>query len=218
MGKLESAKIFGGIGSLLQLVPGVAIIGYILTLIAVKYISDEVKDSAIFTDMIYAVITGIIGIAFGGSLLFLGVATSVITLGIGALFGLVSFLFIAWIALIISSIFIRRAFGKIATQLNVGTFRTAGTLYFVGALLTIVLVGFVLLFIAFILQIVAFFSIHEAQPMAPAPMTTATAPATTATAAPTSPAPQSTSKFCANCGTQMASFAMYCPKCGARQP
>ena len=219
MGKLESAKIFGGIGSLLQLVPGVAIIGYILTLIAVKYISDEVKDGTIFTDMIYAVITGIIGIAFGATLLFLGVATSVITLGIGALFGLVSFLFIAWIALIISSIFIRRAFGKMATQLNVGTFRTAGTLYFVGALLTIILVGFVLLFVAFILQIIAFFSIHEAQPMAPTPMTAPTsAPMTPAPAAAATPVPQSSTKFCANCGTQMASFAMYCPKCGARQP
>ncbi|HEV2138432.1 MAG TPA: DUF996 domain-containing protein [Nitrososphaerales archaeon] len=217
MGKLESAKIFGGIGSLLQLVPGVAIIGYILTLIAVKYISDEVKDGTIFTDMIYAVITGIIGIAFGATLFFLGVATSVITLGIGALFGLVSFLFIAWIALIISSIFIRRAFGKMATQLNVGTFRTAGTLYFVGALLTIILVGFVLLFVAFILQIIAFFSINEARPMAPGPMAAPLTPAPAATAAPTSPAPQSTTKYCANCGTQMASFAMYCPKCGARQ-
>ncbi|HEY6283404.1 MAG TPA: DUF996 domain-containing protein [Nitrososphaerales archaeon] len=218
MGKLESAKIYGGIGSLLQIVPAVSIVGYILTLIAVKHISDEVKDSTIFTDMIYAVITGIIGVAVGATLLLLGFATSVITRGIGGLFGLVSFLVVAWIAFIISSIFIRRAFSKMATHLNVGTFRTAGTLYFVGALLTIILVGFIILFVAFILQIIAFFSIHEAQPMSPAPMAAPVTPATAATLAPTPPATQSSSKYCANCGTQMAAFAMYCPKCGASQP
>jgi uncharacterized membrane protein len=216
MGKLEDAKIFGGVGSILQIVPAVGIVGYILTLIGVKYIADEVHDQTIFTDMVYAVITGIIGVAVGAFALalFFGALTSVFTRGAGAFLGGISFLVIIWLAFIISSIFVRRAFGKMATRLNVGTFRTAGTLYFYGALLTIILVGFVLLFIAFVLQIIAFFSIHEAQ-MGPAPMTAPMTPALAATAAPT---PQSSSKFCANCGTQMASFAMYCPKCGTRQP
>lgn len=216
MGKLDDAKILGGIGSILQIVPAVGIVGYILTLIAVKYVSDEVKDSTIFTDMLYAVITGIIGVAVAAFALFFGVVTSVVTARAGAFVGGISFLVIIWIAFVVSSIFIRRAFGKMATRLNVGTFRTAGTLYFVGSLLTIILVGFLLLFIAFILQIVAFFSIHEAQPMTPASMTPApSAPAALAPQAP--PAPQSSVKFCANCGTQMAAYAMYCPKCGAKQ-
>ncbi len=218
MGKLEDAKILGGIGSILQIVPGVSIIGYILTLIAVKYVSDEVNDNTIFTDMLYAVITGIIGVAVGAFALFFGVLSSVFTAGAGAILGGLGFLVVIWIAFVVSSIFVRRAFGKMATRLNVGTFGTAGTLYFVGALLTIILVGFLLLFIAFILQIIAFFSIHEAQPMAPAPMAAPMTPAQPATAATAPPTPQSSSKYCANCGTQMASFAMYCPKCGARQP
>jgi uncharacterized membrane protein len=214
LGKLDDAKIFGGIGSILQIVPGVGILGYILTLIAVKYISDEVNDSTIFTDMLYAVITGIIGVAVAAFALFFGVVTSVVTAGAGAFLGGISFLVIIWIAFVVSSIFVRRAFGKMATRLNVGMFRTAGTLYFVGSLLTIILVGFLFLFIAFILQIVAFFSIHEAQPMTPF----SNSPATAAPAALAPPAPQSSVKFCANCGTQMASYAMYCPKCGAKQP
>jgi uncharacterized membrane protein len=214
LGKLEDAKILGGVGSILQIVPAVGILGYVLTLVAVKYISDEVNDSTIFTDMLFAVIAGIIGVAVGAFTLFFGVLSSVFTRGGGAILGGIGFFVVIWIAFVFSSIFVRRAFDKMAIRLNVGTFRTAGTLYFVGALLTIIFVGFLLLFIAFILQIVAFFSIHETQPMAPASMT----PALSTTAAPTSPAPQSSSKYCANCGTQMASFAMYCPKCGARQP
>ncbi|MDA4119738.1 MAG: DUF996 domain-containing protein, partial [Thaumarchaeota archaeon] len=190
----------------------------VLTLIGVKYVSDEVKDSTIFTDMLYAVITGIVGVAVAAFALIFGAFASIFTFGFSSFVGVIYFFVIFWIAFVVSSIFVRRAFDKMATKLNVGTFRTAGTLYFVGALLTIIFVGFIILFVAFILQIVAFFSIHEAQPMAPASMTAPITPAPAATAAPTSPAPQSTSKYCANCGTQMASFAMYCPKCGARQP
>jgi len=219
LGRLEDAKILGGIGSILQIIPFINIVGYILTLIAVKKISDEVQDNTIFTNMLYAVITGIIGVALVAYVIFFGAILSVFTFGFGAFLGVIAALAIGWISLIISSIFVRDAFAKIATRLNVGMFRTAGTLYFVGALLTIIFVGFLILFIAFILQVVAFFSIHEAQPMVPAPVTQAPmAPEPAATANPTPQAPQSSSKFCANCGTQMASFAMYCPKCGARQP
>ncbi len=201
MGKLSDAKLLGGIGSILQLIPFLSIVGYILTLIAVKYVSDEVKDSAIFNDMLYAVIAGIVGAAVGAFVLIFGVLSAVFTAGIGVILGAIGFLAIAWVALIISSIFVRRAFGSIATKLNVGTFRTAGTLYFVGALLTIVIVGFLLLLVAFIMQIIAFFSIQDVQPVMQAP-----------------PVAQSGFKYCANCGAQMASTATFCPRCGAKQP
>jgi uncharacterized membrane protein len=201
MGKLSDAKILGGIGSILQIIPFLNIVGYILTLIAVKYISDEVHDTTIFSDMLLAVITGIVGVAIGAFVLFFGALTSIFTLGMGAFVGVIAFLVVIWIALIVSSLYIRKAFDKIATKLNVGTFRTAGTLYFVGALLTIVLVGFLILFVAFILQIVAFFSIQEIQPAMQAQAT-----------------PLSGFKYCATCGTQMASSAIFCPKCGAKQP
>jgi uncharacterized membrane protein/ribosomal protein L40E len=205
LGKLSDAKILGGIGSILEIIPVASIVGYILTLIAVKFVSDEVQDGTIFNDMIYAVVAGIVGVGVGAFILFFGAISSVFTLGVGALVGVAAFLVIAWIALLVSSLFIRRAFGKIADRLNVGTFRTAGTLYFVGAILTIVLVGVIILFVAYIVQIIAFFSIPESLPSMQA-----------STAAPM--APQSTgSKYCSSCGTQMPSAATFCPKCGARQ-
>jgi len=202
MGKLSDAKILGGIGSILQIIPFLSIVGYILTLIAVKFVSDEVQDSSIFSNMLYAVITGIIGVAVGASVVFFGALSSVFTGGVGAIGGAIGFLAIAWIALIISALFVRRAFDGMANKLGVGTFRTAGLLYFVGALLTIVLIGFLLLFVAYILQVVAFFSINDsgtlARPQA-------------------QPTTQPGFKYCSNCGTQMPSAAAFCPKCGAKQ-
>jgi len=205
MGKLSDAKLLGGIGSILQIIPFLSIVGYILTLIAVKYVSDEVQDSSIFTNMLYAVITGIIGVALGASVVFFGALSSFYTAGLSAITGGIAFLVVVWIALIISALFVRKAFDGMATKLGVGTFRTAGTLYFVGALLTIILVGFLLLFVAFILQVVAFFSINDSTPMVQpqAPMQTMAATGF---------------KYCASCGTQMASSATFCPKCGAKQP
>jgi uncharacterized membrane protein len=204
MGKLSDAKMLGGIGSILQIIPFVSIVGYILTLIAVKYISDEVNDSSIFTDMLYAVITGIVGLLVGASVLFFGALSSLFTSGVGAITGGITFLAIVWIVLIVSAVFVRRAFDKMATKLNVGTFRTAGMLYFVGALLTIIIVGFLILFIAFILQVVAFFSIPDNQPAPQAQMPAAGAAAGF--------------KYCPSCGSQMPLAAGFCPKCGAKQP
>jgi uncharacterized membrane protein len=213
MGKLSDAKMLGGIGSILQIIPYVSIVGYILTLIAVKFISDEVHDRSIFNDMLYAAITGIVGVAIAAVGIF-GAFASIGVLGVGAIAGIIAFLAVAWIALIISAIFIRKAFNNIATKLNIGMFRTAGTLYFIGAILVIVLVGFIILFIAYILQIVAFFSINEttAQPqtMQANPMSPATPMAASTT--------QGGTKFCANCGTEMGATVAFCPKCGAKQP
>lgn len=214
MGRLSDAKTIGGIGSILQIIPFVSIIGYIMTLIAVKYISDELHDSSIFTDMIYAVITGIIGVAVGFSIIVFGflaaapfaVPTAGASFGFAAIFGIIAILAVVWIVLIVSAIFVRRAFEKIAARLNIGTFRTAGTLYLIGALLTIVFIGFVIIFIAFILQIVAFFAIQDVTQGGPAPPM----------GAPVSASPGM--KFCAACGTQMPSTSTFCPKCGARQP
>jgi uncharacterized membrane protein len=201
MSRLSDAKVLGGIGSILEIIPFVSIIGYILVLISIKFISDEVHDGSIFSDMIIAVVAGIAGAAIGGFILVFSGIFSVFTAGISAIFGVLTFLAIVWIVLVVSSIFVRRAFNNIATKLNVGTFRTAGTLYFVGALLTIILVGFLILFVAYIVQIVAFFSIQEGQPAPQGAM----------------PA-QTPVKYCPACGAQVATNATFCPKCGAKLP
>ena len=208
LGKLAEGKTLGGIGSILQLIPGVNLVGYILILIAVKYISDELQDKSIFDNMLYAVIAGIVGVAVGLGALLTGALLSFFTFGLTAILGILSFLLVVWISLVISSIYIRRSFNTIATRLSAPNFRTAGTLYFVGALLTILFfVGLILIFVAFIFQIIAFSSIQDsASPQTPQAQTSGRA------------RPPWGTKYCPNCGTQISASTVFCPKCGTKQP
>jgi len=192
MGTLSQAKTLGGVGSILMLLnaipsvgPLLGIAGFILVLIAVKYISDSVGDKSIFNNMIFSVITGIVAIVaaailvFASILRFIGlegfssdffnqdflgpsevVSGDVISLIASIVIGLVVF----WILFVISAIFLRKSFTSISQALNVGMFGTASMIYLIGAALTIILVGFVLIFVAQILYIVAFFSIPDKAP------------------------------------------------------
>jgi len=205
MSKLGDAKTLGGVGAILLLIPGISIVGYILILIATKYVSDELSDKSIFDNMLYAVIAGIAGVAAAAFIIFTGAAFSALTFSTSAIAGLVVGLAIAWIALIISSIFIRRSYNTMATRLNVGSFKTAGTLYFIGAILVIILVGLIVLLVADIIQIIAFFGIPESVPGMQAQQMGGMAPQ-----------PMAGMKFCPNCGTQLAASATFCTKCGAK--
>jgi uncharacterized membrane protein len=67
--KLGTAKILGGVGSIIMLLViasqvGIAlfIIGLVLVLISLKYIADEVKDQKIFNHALAALIISIIGV------------------------------------------------------------------------------------------------------------------------------------------------------------
>ena len=211
MSKLGDAKTLGGIGAILLLIPGISIVGYILILIATKYVSDELGDKSIFDNMLYAVIAGIVGVAAAAFIIFTGAAFSAVTFAASAIGGVIVGLAIAWVFLIVSSIFIRRSYNAMATRLNVGHFKTAGTLYFIGAILTIILVGFIILFVAAIFQIIAFFGIPDSVPgMQPPSMGGMGAQPTGSMPA------QAGTKFCPNCGTQLAATATYCTKCGAK--
>src|SRR5207247_10926525 len=108
---------------------------------------------------ISAIIFAITVIFFLASVTFVGLITlGAIAFGpLGAL-GALAFLGVFCVFLIVSSIFLKRAYDKTAQRLNVGAFATAGLLYLIGALTVIVLVGFLILLIAMIFQIVAYFS------------------------------------------------------------
>jgi uncharacterized membrane protein len=190
MPQLSSAKTLGGIGAILTLlilVPTAGfilnIIGWILILIALKYIADIVNDRSIFNNAIVAAILTIVGVVAGALLVIgsvfqffningytIGSITSTTTPPsdlVGLIGGIVAGLAVIWIFTIISSIFLRRSLDKVSHSLNVNMFNTAALLYLIGAALTIILIGFVLLFIAEILLVVAFFSIPDNPPQVP---------------------------------------------------
>lgn len=189
----------GSILVLLFIVPGIgallSVIGWILILIAVDNIAGVVGDRKVFTDTLISAILAIVGIVVGvlvvlasvlrfahlnGLTLIMGPhslrtlnstsftsgqLTGVGGLVVGALIGLA----VIWVFFIVSAVYLRRSFTGIAAKLNVGMFGTAALLYLIGAALTIVAVGFIVIFIADILMVVAFFSMPDDTSREPPP-------------------------------------------------
>ena len=201
--KLHNAKLLGGIGSILMLllpVPAaggiIALVGFILVLVAVKYISEEIKDHDVFTHYLLSFIVMIVGTVVAAVVL----VVSYFSYGAGIdwsnfqnvtsatqfyqmfqeqgvmtfITSIIAGLVILWITLIIAAYFIRKSFNKIASGTHTSMFHTAGLLYLIGALTAIVFIGFAIIFVAFIIQIVAFFSMPET--LAAAPTTAAPPP------------------------------------------
>ncbi len=192
MASLSEAKTLGGIGSILVLltaVPSVGwllgIVGFVMILAAVSYISDLVRDRSIFNNMLTSIVLAIGGIAVG-TIVILGSVFSFmsthnlagpdffgqgfnpatvptsdwISLATSVLAGLAAL----WVLITVSAVFLRRSYNAIGSKLNVGMFGTAGMLYLIGAATTIIGIGFLLIFVAQILLAVAFFSIEESVP------------------------------------------------------
>jgi uncharacterized membrane protein len=73
---------------------------------------------------------------------------------------------VLWISLIISVIFLRKCYDKIAEYTNVKWFSTTGLLLLIGAATVIIGIGFIILLVALILMIIAFFSLPDNLPSA----------------------------------------------------
>jgi uncharacterized membrane protein len=188
MASLSQAKTLGGLGSILTLLLFVpynvgavlVIVGWILIIVALKNISDTVQEGSIFSNALISAILAIVGtVAFAivvasAILGFIGLggvpATgSVPTPGfIGLITGVVAGLLVVWVLAVVSSYFLWRSFKTVAARLNMGLFRTGALIYLIGAILTIILVGFVLTFVAQIIFVIAFFSLPDNLPQASA--------------------------------------------------
>ena len=188
MSELGNAKVFGGVGALLLLIgtfipyagPIISIIGLVFVFIAVKSISDITNDHDIFKNYLYHFIMSIISIIAVFIIILIGFGavggfswiTSLEGVDItdfatfwdyfGGIIGAAIFaLIIGWILAIIGAIFLRRSYNSIAKHTNVSLFRTTGTLYFVGSITLIILIGFLILFIGRIIEIIAYFSLPD---------------------------------------------------------
>ena len=191
MSLLNNAKTMGGVGAILTLIgiliPTfgfiIGIIGFILVLIAVKYISDETKDKSIFNNFLYFFIVAIIAIVVAGVILVItfieaggmsyirelqnlaysdpiAVWNAIQPLLIGFLVALV----ILWILMIVSVIFLRKSYDKIGELTNVRRFNTTGLLFLIGAATLIIVIGFIIILIGIIFEIIAFFSLPDKLP------------------------------------------------------
>ena len=191
MSEFSNVKTFGGVGALLSLIgtfipyagPILSLLGLILVFIAVKKVSDLTKDDDIFKNYLYNFIMSIIAIVaifvivligFGAVGGFSWIASlqdinitdfSTFWDYFGGIIGYaIMALFVGWVLAVIGSIFLRRSYIGIAKHTNVNLFKTTGTVYLIGAVTMIVLVGFLLIFIARIMEIIAYFSLPDELP------------------------------------------------------
>lgn len=203
MPMLSSTRSIGVIGSImivLLIIPGIgtilAIVGWVLVLIAANQLSNMVGVRGIFNNTLIAAVLGVVGVvalaalALSSILNFAGIngmglgslagmnRSSIVVSnlhGIGGLIiGLIAGLALLWVFLIASAFFLRRSFNTIADKFNVKMFSTAALVYLIGAALTIVGVGLLIVFIAEILQAMAFYSLPDLLPgqaERPVPMT-----------------------------------------------
>ena len=177
---LESNKTLGGIGAILiaigSIVPIIGIIGIILVMIAIKGLAEHYGENDIFQNALYGIIFYIIAV----------IAAAVVLVGgfFGGMFvdpfTFVGSVIIAAIAMFIfyllGAIFFKKSFNILSIKTGEKMFDTAGLLLLIGAILTIILIGAIIMLIAWILAAVAFFSIKTppaqpppAPPQAPPP-------------------------------------------------
>ncbi len=196
MSSLAQAKTLGEIGSilvLLTIIPfagrAIGLVGLVLILVSVKYISDALADRSIFNNMLISVVLAIIGLVIGivlaAAVFFSFYRGFMVPFEPSAFMRPRFFTFLTafilaltpiWIFYIASAIFLKKSYDTIASKLNISMFRTAALLYLIGAVLVIVFIGFFIIFIAEILQAVAFFSIPEEAPLPPQPAQPAVQP------------------------------------------
>src|SRR5665647_1133121 len=150
--------------------PVLSIVGVILLYVSIKGLSEFYKDESIIRNAVRGFIFLIIAdvaIAVALPLFIMSSIFSVFTLGpLGIGFGLLSLVLaivLVFIFYVFAAMSLRRSFNSLAQKSGEHMFETAGTLLFIGAILTIALVGFLLIFIAWIMATIAFFSIKVPQ-------------------------------------------------------
>lgn len=193
---LESSKTLGGVGALLVVIGflgalGVpyagllSLIGAILTLIALKGMADNYNEMSIFNNALYGIIIVIIGIVGAVAIAVITVFSAISGLdwtnaaalqayftdlnNIYALIGpIIAALVVLFIFMVVAAVFFRKSLTTLAMKTGEKIFDTAGLLWLIGAVLTIIAVGIILIWIAWILIAVGFFSIKTTAVQPPA--------------------------------------------------
>lgn len=178
----------GGLGTLLSLV------GLILVLVGLKGLADYYNEAGIFNNFLYGTIAGIVGAVIAVITFFFVIFTMLtdflyevfptwngdlaslagLTPDLSAIdpFAIMPFLtaflvilVILFFTAIIVAVFMRKSLNSLSAKTSVGLFGTAGLLLLIGAVLTIIVIGFILIWIAMLIMAIGFFMIKpQAQP------------------------------------------------------
>lgn len=155
---ITDIRLLGIIGAILMII--IPPIGGIILMLVVHKISRDLNRLAIFRNyFVFILLYAIIAYFLGGDILGVLVRGALFSLpGIGAEAVLSVVLFIiAWILTIISALFLRKSYGELSTVMNMKQFMSVARLFFYGSVLIIALgVGYILILIAMILQVIAY--------------------------------------------------------------
>jgi uncharacterized membrane protein len=179
--------VIGFLGSIGTGYSGIlSLVGLVLVLIAMKGLSDYYKEAGIFNNTLYGFVTSIIAVVAFVAVIVVTFLETIADLGIAdwtstaewtaafqanlsdmsALFtflgGIILALVVLFILLVVAAIFYRKSLNTLSSKSGVGMFSTAGLVLLIGAVLTIILIGVIIIWIAMILLAVAFFSIKPA--------------------------------------------------------
>jgi uncharacterized membrane protein/ribosomal protein L40E len=190
----------------------IGLVGIILFLIAMKRLARYYNEPGIFKNVLYAFLLTILGgvslyiVQFAFLSNVTGSMTSGSTTGVNAplfaqlIFTLLAIFVIAFILAIISAVLYWRSFNKLAEKSGIEHFKTAGMLYLIGTVLSIVGIGVFLVWIAWILNVLAFNALKA--PIVTAPSAFQSAPNIGA------------NKYCQYCGAENYPDAVFCKNCG----
>jgi uncharacterized membrane protein len=177
---LSYASVFSGVLSL---------VGLILVLIALKGFADYYNEAGIFNNALYGVITIIVGAMVTVALVFIAAVDLIselglsfanigdwstelaaidwMTVGFDMIGNFITYILLALVVVfifgLITAILLRKSLGLLSSKTGVGLFGTTGLLILIGAVLTIIVIGFILIWIATLILAIAFFSMKPQQ-------------------------------------------------------
>jgi uncharacterized membrane protein len=166
----------------------ISFVGFILVLFALHGLAKIYNERGIFNNFVYSIIACIAGVAVAVSVAVVAVFTTVkdflyqifpswngnwstlsgltpnttnidMSYILSLVADLIVLLVVVWITAILVTFFMRKSLKTLSAKTNIGLFSTAGLLLLIGAFLTIVLIGFLLIWVAILLMAIAFFQI-----------------------------------------------------------
>ena len=184
--------VIGFLGSVVPYAGILSIVGLILLLVGLKGLSSYYQENDIFNNALYAIIIAIVGVVVAVATLIVTAVSAFATIGIdinnvndwtnfgteiGTYFSdfanfselwtligaVVLAMLVLFVSMIISMYFFRKTMTQLSTKSGIGLFGTAGLLMLIGAVLTIIAVGLLIIWIGLILATVAFFQMKEPQ-------------------------------------------------------
>jgi uncharacterized membrane protein len=182
--------VIGFFGGMVPYAGILSLLGIILLLIGIKGLANFYNEQGIFNNALYSIIIAIVGVVVSVGAMAISAVSALADLGIdlaaledwanlgpdlgavftdisdfGAIITLISAVIVGviilFIVLIISMYFSRKSMNQLSEKSGIGLFGTAGLLMLIGGVLSIVIVGFIIIWIGLILATVAFFQMKE---------------------------------------------------------